>query len=548
MESARPSSIHLVHNVSRRLGAVALTLAALVGVGFVISLLGQRVLGWSRPEGASLFGAVCLGLLGLVSVTVFALAWFRPLPAAKARLLCQAYQLLGAALLAIPLFARPTEFVLVRPGLFSWLAVWILLFPIIAPSTLTRSLGISLLTASIAPGVFAARCWFEAEALPPFVEMYRTFHAYYYCAFLGVAPAMLVAGLGDRAERFAERLREVGGYRLRRRIGVGGMGEVWLADHQGLARPAAVKVIRWDKLEAKLGSEASSALQRFEREATTLAALRSPHTVNVYDYGLADDGSFFCAMELLDGYDLDRFMELFGPVDPARAASWLIQACHSLEEAHQRGFVHRDIKPSNLFICQEGLESDFLKVLDFGLVTRQRSDDTRLTGLGFLVGTPAFLAPEQARAGPLDGRVDIYALGCVAYYLLTGALVFQHETPMATVISQVNDEPVPPSRRVDWPIPADLEQLIMDCLEKDPERRPQTARELARRLEALEHTRAWTADAAAAWWATHAPARPEDSEPPAITVKTTRVLERTLRRSARGQADAVAASKTPSST
>jgi serine/threonine-protein kinase len=295
------------------------------------------------------------------------------------------------------------------------------------------------------------------------------------------------------------------------------MGEVWKAKHRLLVRPAAIKLIR----KEALGSEEQAvrtAVRRFEREAQATAALRSPHTIELYDFGVTEEGTFYYVMELLDGLDLKRLIERYGPVPAARALHILHQACHSLHDAHQAGMVHRDIKPANIFTCRQGQDFDFVKVLDFGLVAASAEADfarTQLTRDGVVSGTPAFMAPEQAVGDrAVDPRVDIYSLGCVGYWLLTGALVFEGPSPMAVLLKHAKDTPSPPSARSEVPIPPEVDRLILDCLEKDPDRRPRSVRELAARIARCQAAIGeWTSDRAEEWWRMHAPAAPAESAP-----------------------------------
>ncbi len=214
-------------------------------------------------------------------------------------------------------------------------------------------------------------------------------------------------------------------------------------------------------------------MRRFEREAHATAALSSPHTIKVFDFGLTDDGAFYYVMELLAGRDLESLVREFGPVPADRAVFLLRQVCHSLADAHARGLVHRDIKPANIYVCRMGLEYDFVKVLDFGLVkVRHRSGDTQTLATieHGTTGTPAYMAPEIILGeNDVDRRADVYALGCVAYYLLTGQLVFEADTPMKMFMQHVQATPLPPSQRTELPIPPALDDLVMSCLEKDPE-------------------------------------------------------------------------------
>jgi serine/threonine-protein kinase len=211
-------------------------------------------------------------------------------------------------------------------------------------------------------------------------------------------------------------------------------------------------------------------------------------------------------MELLDGMSLERFVQTYGPMEPARVVYVLRQVCHSLAEAHARGLVHRDIKPANIFLCRLGPDDDFVKVLDFGLVKHAApaATVTELTVAGNAAGTPAYMAPEVALASPdVDGRADIYSLGCVAYFLLTGQVVFNADSVIAIALAHVNDQPLPPSARSSFTIPGRLDALILQCLAKDPAERPASAVDLMNRLAGTVHEDAWTADVAHAWWDQH---------------------------------------------
>jgi serine/threonine-protein kinase len=285
------------------------------------------------------------------------------------------------------------------------------------------------------------------------------------------------------------------------------MGAVFRAEHRLLARQAAIKLIRPEVLGPRDAEARRVTLARFRREAQTAAALRSPHTIELYDFGSTQDGSFYYVMELLDGMDLDTLVERFGPNPPERAVHLIRQACLSLAEAHQVGLVHRDIKPSNLVATRMGVQLDFLKILDFGLVKgHDRSEETMLTQPHMTTGTPAFMAPELAMAEPdLDGRADLYALGCVLYWLLTGQLVFPGNNPVKMMHQHVSDSPVPPSQRSELEVPEELDAVVMRCLAKKPADRPATAAELARLLEAVPLASPWTEDRMRRWWDTHLP-------------------------------------------
>jgi serine/threonine-protein kinase len=326
--------------------------------------------------------------------------------------------------------------------------------------------------------------------------------------FASVLTAVAGSQIIYALRREAIAARDMGQYELYDRIAVGGMGEIWRASHRFLARPAAIKVIQPEKVDPLNPSAAARVLERFEKEAQSTAQLESQHTVRVYDFGRTRDGEFYYAMELLKGFDVEELIARYGPTTPGRAIYLLLQACESLAEAHELGQVHRDVKPSNLFLCKVGRAFDVVKMLDFGLVTRSGSEegrDARLQEEG-MTGTPAYMAPEQVLAvTSIDERADIYALGCVAYWMLTGHTVFDIDRPIAMAVAHVKAPPMPPSRRTEVPIPADLERIIMQCLEKEPDRRPRTAEALAHQLLECESASAWNSETARDWWLRHRP-------------------------------------------
>jgi serine/threonine-protein kinase len=237
------------------------------------------------------------------------------------------------------------------------------------------------------------------------------------------------------------------------------------------------------------------------------AELQSPHTVQLFDFGTTETGSFYYVMERLRGMDLQRLVERHGPLPPERTVFLLKQACRSLSEAHALGLVHRDIKPANLFVCRLGSEYDFLKVLDFGVVShRARESMASITAAGMVLGTPAFLAPELVSGqAAFDERADIYALGCVAFWLLTGRPPFEARDAAALLLQHSTITPSPPSAISGRPIPADLDAVVLECLSKDPSRRPRSAELLWDRLAVLSITMVWDQRRAREWWELHEP-------------------------------------------
>jgi serine/threonine-protein kinase len=259
------------------------------------------------------------------------------------------------------------------------------------------------------------------------------------------------------------------------------------------------------------------AIARFRREADAAAHLRSAHTVDLYDFGVTEDQTLYLVMELLDGMDLESLVRQHGPMPSARVIHVLRQVCDSLEEAHARGLVHRDIKPANIHLGRVGCREDFVKVLDFGLVKTAGVGAARSVATieGVIMGTPAYMAPEMALGEDVDGRADLYALGCVAYYLLTGEEVFTGDTVLKVISQHLHAVPVPPSERTTLPTPAALERLVMACLAKKPEERPQSARQLAMSLDGINGM-TWGEEEAGRWWSQHRP--PQTLASDAITL------------------------------
>jgi eukaryotic-like serine/threonine-protein kinase len=388
----------------------------------------------------------------------------------------------------------------------SWVAVWMSSFTVIIPSPPRRALAAALASAASVPLMVGFVMAMNLTSLR--ISAFRFFILlvlpYLLVVLIAYVGARVVYNLGAELNR----ARELGSYQLVKRLGEGGMGEVWQAKHRFLARPAAIKLMRPEVLGGS-SVERQSLRLRFEREAQATASMRSPHTIELYDFGVANDGAFYYVMEFLDGFDLQALIDRFGPIPPERAVHLLKQVCHSLAEAHAEGLIHRDIKPANVYVCRHGREVDFVKVLDFGLVKSQKEafgSDVMLSRDHSVGGTPSFMPPEQALGDrPLDGRSDIYAVGCLAYWLVTGHLVFKGHTPMDTILQHMQAKPVPPSQRTELRLSQAFDDLILACLEKNPDDRPPTAEALAIRLAAIETTNAWTQAHARQWWDVHHP-------------------------------------------
>jgi serine/threonine-protein kinase len=322
--------------------------------------------------------------------------------------------------------------------------------------------------------------------------------------FVSTVILLLLVGLGASAygtytigalRREAQEARQLGQYRLRELIGAGGMGEVYLAEHQLLKRRCAIKLIRSSKADDPL------ALARFEREVRATATLSHWNTIEIFDYGRTDDGTFYYVMEYLPGMSLVDLVERFGPLPPERVVHLLAQVCDALAEAHSIGLIHRDIKPGNIFAARRGGVDDVAKLLDFGLARPLlQMDSVRLTADGAITGSPLFMAPEQSLGDTeLDERSDVYSVGAVAYYLLTGRPPFERDKPLKVLLAHARDPVVPPSH---WrgDIPSDLEEIVLRCLAKQPDDRYATAGALRDALAGSSAAGPWTRRRAAAWW------------------------------------------------
>jgi serine/threonine-protein kinase len=389
----------------------------------------------------------------------------------------------------------------------SWVAVWMLLFNVVVPTVPRLAVIAAIASVTSVPAmVLLSIAMFPPVSRPSGAMIFLAFvFPYLLVVIMAYVGARVVYALGTEVKR----ARELGSYRLEEKLGQGGMGEVWRASHRLLVRPAAIKLIRSSAPGYTVGISGDM-LRRFEREAQVIAQLRSPHTVTLFDFGVADEGVFYYVMELLDGIDAETLIHRFGPIPAERVVYILKQMCHSLSEAESRGLVHRDIKPANVFLCRYGEDYDFVKVLDFGIakVVHDASPDaqTAITMPNVVQGTPAFIAPEQVLGGSdVDTRADIYSTGCVAYWLLTGQLVFTAATPMKLLLAHAHTPPEPPSSRTEMPIPRDLELLVLSCLAKDREARPKTARDLLQRLDAVALSQPWTELRAREWWEMHLP-------------------------------------------
>ncbi len=393
---------------------------------------------------------------------------------------------------------EPEAVVLGRTPSISLIGVMVLVFAAIVPSEPRKALITGLIAVSMNPlGMAIAKMRGAWEYGSDGNLILRHFPDY-----LLVSVAVVISYVVSRLGQQVTKAREMGSYQLGELLGQGGMGKVYRATHRMLSRPAAIKLIRPEMIGDGTSPAGALALKRFRREAEVAANLSSPHTVELYDFGETEDQTLYFVMELLEGMTLDPLIREHGPLPPNRAIHILRQVCESLEEAHARGLVHRDIKPANIHIGRLGLRHDFVKVLDFGLVKSvagPASETSLATEIGSTPGTPDYMAPEITLGEGFDARADLYAVGCVGYFLLTGQRVFEAANVFHVIARHLNDVPVRLSERATTPIPPALEQIVLACLAKRPDQRPQTAAELDRLLAAVGGE-PWKEAQAAEWW------------------------------------------------
>ena len=494
----------------KRVGIAATVFASIWIVSFLMNAVVREWLHWMPPSPIGpqaiwpMPGNLATGIGVAISVALIFAA--RRLSKRPERLL-QLGLLYEIATACLGSFLFHWNAVDVATFRISWICLIIVAYPSIVPSTPLTTLIVSLIAASMDP------LWLGVAALRGVpIENASAYTLIWYLLpnYISVAIAVLASHLITGLGRQVNKARELGAYQLEELIGKGGMGEVYRAHHRLLARPSAIKLIRPEVLGAAMRTGGNVMVQRFKREAQAAASLRSPHTINLYDFGMTNDGTFYYVMELLEGADLDTLVKRFGPVPAARAIYMLRQACRSLGEAHARGMVHRDIKPSNIHTCRLGLNVDFVKVLDFGLVKTNAAatrGETLLTAPDVTTGTPAYMAPEMALGETsADHRADIYALGCVGFWLLTGRLVFEADTPVKMMLQHIQTPAEPPSRYSELEIPAELDEALLACLAKNPAERPADTVELAHRLGRITMAESWTKERAEAWWDTNLPA------------------------------------------
>ena len=498
LDPRRPLPEDLHRDASRRLGIMALGGAGL----WVLGVAFGHIASWAlEPPGSVTIGWNAIDIIAVTAVLVsLALFFFTRRPDLDPRLILNlglGYLVFTALDLGLMVHWFPPPYGTFDPML-SWTGVVVLMFAAIVPTPPKKMLVAGLVAALMNPlGMWVGHIRGIAD-----VGSWTNALLMHYPDFLLVGVAVVIARVVTGLGQHISKAREMGSYHLGELLGRGGMGEVYRATHRMLARPAAIKLIRPDSLGGPDSEGAQVAVRRFRREAKAAASLRSPHTVELYDFGVTEDQTMYFVMELLEGIDLETLVRDHGPVPARRVVHILCQVCDSLEEAHVAGMVHRDIKPANIHIGRLGLEFDFVKVLDFGLVkpVASKIDEHSLaTAAGLTPGTPAYMAPETAMAESVDGRADLYALGCVAYYLLTGKLVFEADTSLQMIVKHLQSDPDPPSNRTNAEIPPALERIVLACLAKRPDDRPSSAAELRRALRTVAID-PWTQEDAKRWW------------------------------------------------
>lgn len=502
-----------------RLTAAALVIVIVLAVAFVGNLLeGVASLWWLR----GMILVITLGcLLLLRSRGALSLSQLRVIELVLFGSVVVQMSLMLATRMAE--YAGRNDATSVASVRHQFLAAWcvvIFVYGIFMPNTWRRGAAVTISIALVPYAVLAA----ERSFLPGLAAFLEADKAGLVIPLPLVTAliATYAAHIITSARREAFKARQFGQYRLMERLGGGGMGEVFRAEHVLLKRPCAIKLI-------KAANEASvTAIARFEKEVKTTAKLTHWNTVEIYDYGRTDDGTFYYVMELLPGMSLEDLVEKHGPLPPARAIYLLGQVCGALHEAHLAGLIHRDIKPANIFAAQRGGVYDVAKLLDFGLVKQRAGEpDEQTPGRESVSGTPLYMSPEQAWAyEEVDGRADIYSLGAVAYYLLTGQPPFTGKNVLAILAAHGKTEVSPPSR-VNPAIPADLERIVLKCLAKKPSDRYQDAARLMQVLSHCSVAAEWGPEQAANWWRSIGTAeRPEQATAPTSEIDATLDLGR----------------------
>ena len=496
----------LLRDATKRLGVMALLGAALWTIGPILDHLAGGALRGGGLEWFQLGGTDAISAVGIV-VSLALYAYTRkernPLLMLDVSL---GYLIFTALALSLMIHWNPPSGGMIMP-MITWVGVVTIMYAAILPNSPNRLLITGFIAVSMNPVGMLIMANRGVHDIGHWSSVFIMHYPDYILLGVAVVIAHVVTKLGHQVTK----AREMGSYHLGALIGRGGMGEVYTATHRMLARPAAIKLIRPEMLTHMDGEARELAVKRFRREADAAARLQSPHTVQLYDFGVTADGTLYFVMELLEGMDLETLVRKHGPLPPNRVIHLMQQACESLEEAHRVGLVHRDIKPANLHAGRIGLRYDVLKVLDFGLVKaveKVQSEHSLATEAGLTPGTPSYMAPEIALGEAPDARADIYALGCVAYFLLTGRLVFDADTMLQMIARHLQNDPVAPSERAATPVPPELDEIVLSCLAKTPDGRPASAAALGRSLASVG-VEPWTEEAAAAWWSSVRAEAPE---------------------------------------
>jgi serine/threonine-protein kinase len=482
----------------------ALFLVLDLGKALSLSLAGEE--SWARAA-----GQVSLVLLGIT--VALALAWLYLRGERRSvltlHLIESAGTVFGVAVVASLAHLIPADVpVPVEAGLILTMVLALVIRAAVVPSGWLRTLTVGLL-ATLA---LSAKLWKVGADVSPEKDPI-THYVWIAAASWGVIftiATMIVSRVIYGLQRRVREAMQLGNYTLEEKIGEGGMGIVYRARHAMLRRPTAVKLLPPEKA-------GEQAIARFEREVQLTAGLTHPNTVTVFDYGRTPEGFFYYAMEFLQGASLEEVVALDGAQPPGRVVQILHRVAGALSEAHAVGLIHRDIKPANIFLGEQGGEPDVPKVLDFGLVKdMSQGGGIGLTHADVITGTPLYMSPEAIREPDrMDGRSDLYALGAVGYYLLTAGHVFEGKTLVEVCGHHLHTTPEPPSQRLGTPVPDDLERLLLECLGKEPSRRPESAAVLRERLRRCASFGEWGNERARAWWSLHAAALRERHASPA---------------------------------
>jgi serine/threonine-protein kinase len=496
-----------------RLGAVAICLA--------IGTAAFLVLGISTGNLVSVPGITLLEIYLILCFSGLILLLYSRLNLSLPQLRYVEWGVFGHFGLVLAAMQTYQVSLLAKPGaprlasaLIVFVTIWhgtMYVYAVMIPSTMRRSSVVVGLLAS-APVLLLLIERTQYEVVRDLVELTGIAYIATIMA-IGAGISVFTAHSIGALRKEAFEARRLGQYRLKELLGSGGMGEVRLAEHLLLKRPCAIKVIRPDR------ATDASALARFEREVRAAAELTHPNTIAIYDYGRADDGSFYYVMEYLPGLTLAEMVERHGPLPPERVIHLLRQVCGALGEAHARGLVHRDVKPGNIIVTQRGGAFDFVKLLDFGLVkpATDNAAANQLTQENMIAGSPLYMSPEQSVAShELDGRSDLYSLGAVAYFLMTGQPPFAGLSTMEVIVAHARDAVTPPSR-LNAAVPHDLEKAVLHCLEKDRNKRFQHAEDFDRALAGCELAGRWTQEQAIDWWREQAPSHRPGPTLPSMT-------------------------------